>query len=361
MIDGDTVNVTGTANFADKNAGTDKQVDYTGVALSGADAGNYTVATTATGAGTIDKADVTFTVESYTREYDGTDSAEGATLKTVGTLYGTDSVSGGVFTLDSKDAGARTIAVSDVAINDGNNGNNYNVTYQDGTGEITRKALELVATPQTITEGEATPTFTGSVTGFVENEGLENESDLAFALEDPTAAAAGKYAVTGTLNGNASGDYGANYTFGNAAANATAFTIAAKYIPPTPDQTDPTNPNPAPTTTTELPTALETIVGNEATAKEYRDTIVALESGAANTLPTSEERAMTVLRPAQQTEQGQAAANPAAHPLDISYGDIHMPESMSAETLAAQLAGTKDALAAAAVADRTTAEEEEEA
>lgn len=93
---------------------------------------------------------------------------------------------------------------------------------------IARKPLSLVATPVTITEGEETPTtFTGTVAGFVEGEGLSDEDQLSFSLSltNPASATPGSYAVTGTLNGKTSGDYGQNYIFSNAASNATAFTI----------------------------------------------------------------------------------------------------------------------------------------
>jgi hypothetical protein len=66
---------------------------------------------------------------------------------------------------------------------------------------------------------------------------------LTFSVED-TPSTEGKYAVTGTLNSATSGDYGQNYSFANAASNATALTINAK---PTPDPTPEPTPTPIPT------------------------------------------------------------------------------------------------------------------
>ena len=244
-IDAGKVSVSGLAAYDTKHVGDSKTVNYTGVTLSGEEAANYTIAATATGSGTINKADVTISVENYSRAYDGTTDATGATLKTVsGQLFAGDSMSGGTKTFtggeDVKNVGAdKTITVADVTINDGNGGENYNVTYQNGIGEITRKALSLVANPVSITEGAATPTaFSGTLTGFAEGEGLAEGDSYAFNLSG-TPTAVGKYAITGTLSiggGDSaeSGDYGTNYTFANAAANATAFTIAAKYVPPAP-------------------------------------------------------------------------------------------------------------------------------
>ncbi len=147
-----------TANFADKNVGENKMVNYTGLALTGDKAKNYNLvnAATATGAGTI-----------------------------------------------------------------------------------TRRPLSLTADPVSITQGTAIPaSFSGTLTGFAEGESLAEGDSYAFNLSG-TPTAVGKYAITGTLSIGGgdpaeSGDYGTNYTFANAAANATAFTIAAKYVPPAP-------------------------------------------------------------------------------------------------------------------------------
>ncbi|MFN7883399.1 MAG: YDG domain-containing protein, partial [bacterium] len=60
MVAGDVLNVaTSTGNFVDKNAGAGKTVNITGLSLGGADAGNYTLASsTATTTANIDKATI---------------------------------------------------------------------------------------------------------------------------------------------------------------------------------------------------------------------------------------------------------------------------------------------------------------
>ncbi|MBO5514800.1 MAG: hypothetical protein J5963_01710, partial [Schwartzia sp.] len=189
-----------------------------------------------------------------------------------------------------------------------------------GPGAITRRALWLVADPVMITEGQATPTvWKGSVTGFIAGDGLGANDFCFFAPDNPAAAAAGKYSVMGTLNGATSGDYGLNYTFANAAGNATAFTIKA-YVPPTEPQ--------------------DLFGGNEAAAREYKDTVVVLESTKAGTLPA------TAVLPTKSVLP--------------TYTDINMPQSMSVEALAASMAGEKEVLAAEAIADRETAEQEDD-
>ena len=151
VINGDTVSfasgITGT--FADKNVGTNKTVTYSGIALTGTDKANYTITSTATGKGTISKANLTLTAEDVTKTYDGTTAVTGGTLKVKsGTLYTAqgDSMSGGTFAFTDKNAGTgKTVTVTGATISDGNSGNNYNVTYADNTTSTINKA-ELTAT-----------------------------------------------------------------------------------------------------------------------------------------------------------------------------------------------------------------------
>ena len=72
VIAGDTVSyVGGTATFSDKNAATGKTVTATGLSLSGADAGNYTVNTTATTTADIAALALTGSVTAANKIYDG--------------------------------------------------------------------------------------------------------------------------------------------------------------------------------------------------------------------------------------------------------------------------------------------------
>ena len=72
--------------------------------------------------------------------------------------------------------------------------------------------------------------FTGSIIGFIAGEGLANNDTLVFSLANPmTTPVVGSYRIVGKLNGAESGDYGLNYTFQNAASNATAFNRNWRY------------------------------------------------------------------------------------------------------------------------------------
>ena len=88
MVAGDTLSLAGASGaFANKNAGTGKTVLITGVALSGADAANYTLATnTASAMANIDAKSASVTGAAVaSKTYDGTTNA---TVASAGSLVG---------------------------------------------------------------------------------------------------------------------------------------------------------------------------------------------------------------------------------------------------------------------------------
>ena len=228
--DSEKVDVTATATYDEKNAGS-RNVAYTNVKLTGDESKNYSIAETATGAGTITAKEITVTFADISKVYDGTTSATAGE----GTLDGVvDGDKGKVevtatAAYDSKDAGNRTINYTGVELS-GAEAANYTIAGTlTGKGTIKRKALELVADPASTEYGDYNPaSFTGRVDGFVTGESISSGDSLVFALSDPSASAVGSYGITGTINGSASGEYGLNYTFTNAASNENAFTIYAR-------------------------------------------------------------------------------------------------------------------------------------
>ena len=117
--------LSGSANFADKNAGTGKAVSLTGVNLGGADARNYVFAgpTSATLTGDITPAQLTLTgLTAASRVYDATTNA---TLTSTGTLNGLVAgetlnlqITGAAFA--DKNAGTnKTVAVTGYVLGDG--------------------------------------------------------------------------------------------------------------------------------------------------------------------------------------------------------------------------------------------------
>jgi hypothetical protein len=73
VIRGDVISFTNTsATFADKNAGAAKVVTVSGIAASGADAGNYTYNTVATTTGKITQKTITVAATGTNKVFDGT-------------------------------------------------------------------------------------------------------------------------------------------------------------------------------------------------------------------------------------------------------------------------------------------------
>ncbi|MES2050721.1 MAG: YDG domain-containing protein, partial [Pseudomonadota bacterium] len=116
----------------------------------------------------IARADLTLSTSDVTKTYDGTTSAAGTAVATAGTaLLGGDTASGGSFAFTDKNVGTgnKTVTAAGVTVNDGNGGNNYNISYVDHTTSTINKAdLTVTATGVTKTyDGTTSATGTGSV------------------------------------------------------------------------------------------------------------------------------------------------------------------------------------------------------
>ena len=114
----------GSGSFADKNVGTNKAITVTGLSLGGADAGNYTLASTSgTATGSITAAPLTVSgVAVADKTYDGTTAA---TLTSAGSLSGlqggeTLTLNTGSVAFTDKNAGTgKTVNVSGYSLADG--------------------------------------------------------------------------------------------------------------------------------------------------------------------------------------------------------------------------------------------------
>jgi hypothetical protein len=110
------------------------------------------------GALTVNKADLTISTSNVTKTYDGTLAANGAAVVTHGTLFSTDTLSGGIFAFTDANAGSnKTVTTTGVTVTDGNGGGNYTVTYADNTtSTITTAALTTTAHAADNTDGSTT-------------------------------------------------------------------------------------------------------------------------------------------------------------------------------------------------------------
>ena len=194
IISGDTVSLQSgyKAQFHSENVNGDANgqnwVDYTNLVLTGTDAGNYTIASTAKGAGsitalTLNQGDFSYTFAPITKEYDGTPAlnnaasyitgvkvtSTGDVIKgTVGgqTVDYTGNVSGSFTSKDSNNSTAQTV--------------NYALTiFADGTGNYTIPTTGIQ--DATTTTGTITPR---TVVAGIASTALANTTKIYDATTD---------------------------------------------------------------------------------------------------------------------------------------------------------------------------------
>ncbi|MDP4029117.1 MAG: filamentous hemagglutinin N-terminal domain-containing protein [Gallionella sp.] len=192
LVGGQTLTLSGTGTVADKNVGVNKPVTLGSLTLGNGTglASNYTF-TGGTQVATITAAPLTLSTGNVTKTYDGLLTAAGAATVTGGTLFGGDTLSGGSFAFTDKNVGSgnKTVTTSGVTVNDSNGGANYAVTYANNmTSTITPAPLTVTANNASRIFGAANPTFTSTITGYVNGENAS------------TAAVTGAPSLTTTAN-----------------------------------------------------------------------------------------------------------------------------------------------------------------
>jgi hypothetical protein len=206
------------AVFADKNVGSGKPVTVSGIAASGSDAGNYTVAETATAQASITKRTASVTPNAAGKVYGDDDPTLGGTLDkfltedNVQATYSRTSgetVKGGPYTISA------TLSPADVL-------GNYDITYNTADFTITARPITVTADAQTKVYGEDDPALTQKVT----RGNLMRGDQLSGALERAAGSNVGSYAITkGSLT--AGDDY--DLTFIGASLTITAKELTGGF------------------------------------------------------------------------------------------------------------------------------------
>ena len=188
---------------------------------------------------TINPADLILTTTDITKTYDGTKSANGTVIAANGTqLFNTDSLSGGTFEFADKNAGLnKVVNVSGVTIDDGNNGNNYNVSYVDNTKSSILKAVisaitGISANHKTYDGMTAATLNTGSAgfTGIVAGDDLNVATSSANFI-DKNAGTGKTVNITGlSLGGTDAGNYTLASNTATTKANITPATLIAGLV-----------------------------------------------------------------------------------------------------------------------------------
>jgi predicted RNA-binding protein len=217
-ITGDVVTVTYTAAaFANKSIGLDKAVAVSGIGISGRDAGNYTVNTTASTTASITPRQLTVTATGVDKVYDRTTTAA-VTLSTDALPGDLVTANYGSATFDSVNIGLRNVTVTGITIG-GVDGGNYTPN-----GTASTKA-NITARPLTVTASGVNKAYDGMATATVSlsddriaGDGI-TASYGAATFADENAGVGKTVSVTGIALG---GTGATNYVLSNTTASATA-------------------------------------------------------------------------------------------------------------------------------------------
>jgi len=134
LVPGDTADWSQT--FDDANVGTGKTLTPDGTVDDGNNGDNYAVTFVPVSTGEIEALAITVTAVTDTKTYDGTTSSDGEPTITLGALVTGDTADWSQ-TFDDANVGTGKTLTPDGTVDDGNNGDNYTVTFVPvSTGEI---------------------------------------------------------------------------------------------------------------------------------------------------------------------------------------------------------------------------------
>jgi hypothetical protein len=148
---------------------------------AGTKAGSYTIeaeytpgagfnASSGTGTFTINKREIEVTADSgQFKAYGDADPASFTYSITSGSLVSPDAFTGALSRVTGENAGLYAITIGTLAINDGNGGNNYHLTFVSKSFEIKKRAATWTTNPNNKTYGDSDPSplTTGSGSNFV--------------------------------------------------------------------------------------------------------------------------------------------------------------------------------------------------
>ena len=220
-----------TASFDNKNVGTGKTVTLSGLAITGADAANYTIASSATTTAAITAK--TLGIASATaadRAYDGTD---GATIS-AGSLSGfigsetVTATASGQFA-DANVGTGKTVTIS-YSLADGTNGglaSNYVLADTTDSADITQKALSVIGQSASDRVYDGTDTASVSFTslsGLVGSQTVTATANGQFA--DANVGTAKSVSISYSLADGTNGGLASNYNIADTTDSANITPLA---------------------------------------------------------------------------------------------------------------------------------------
>ncbi len=219
-VAGDILAVGGTAGFNDKNTGTGKAVNVSGINISGTDSNNYTLNST-TSATTADIAKANLIINGITADskvYDGSAAAvvHSSSASYSGLVTGDDVTVSATGAFSDKNAGADKTVTLNSSIAGVDTGN-YNITTQTSAlADITKANLAVTANnDQKAYDGLAYSNGNGVVySGFVNSETSSVlDGFLVYGGNSQGAVKGGNYTIE--VSGLTSGNYNISYLKGN--------------------------------------------------------------------------------------------------------------------------------------------------
>jgi hypothetical protein len=158
-----TVDITSaSATFDNRNVGDDKTITVTGLILTSPDAGNYTLIPPTTTADIWALA-ITVTADNAGKTYGDGDPALSYQI-TSGSLAVGDTFTGDLVRVTGEDVDTYAIQQGSLAIDDGNGGNNYDLTFVDGVFTIGLRSITVTADNAGKTYGDGDPALTYQIT-----------------------------------------------------------------------------------------------------------------------------------------------------------------------------------------------------
>ncbi|HET6851885.1 MAG TPA: MBG domain-containing protein, partial [Pyrinomonadaceae bacterium] len=144
---------------------------------------------------------------------------------TSGSLAFTDAFTGALSRVAGQNVGLYAITIGTLAVNDGNSGNNYNLSLVSNNFEIRKRAISIKADAKTKTFGDPDPALTFQIT----SGSLAFTDTFTGALTRDAGELVGTYPIKiGTLAIN-DGNSGGNYTLTFTGDNLTILTACSVF------------------------------------------------------------------------------------------------------------------------------------
>lgn len=238
----DTSGAVGT--FDNRNAGTGKTVTISGLTLTGADAGNYSL-TDPNRTASINKLPITVNAATDSKTYDGTTTSGGTPTLSAGTpLVAGDTEPTWTQTFATKHAGTGKSIIPAGLVNDGNSGLNYAYTYAPNTsGVITQLGITVTAaTDSKVYDGSTTSDGLPTLSAGTPLAGGDSEPTWTQTFDNKNIGTGKTLTPAGLVS---DGNNGANYSYNfvtNTTGEITALpiTVTANALSKAEGSTDPT-------------------------------------------------------------------------------------------------------------------------